>query len=278
MRQCGKYLIVMIVLAHAGCASTVEPRSASTRILFVGNSITYYHGVPYLFGALAENLYGETVEVDFLVQPGGHLADVLRFEDTIAKLRWVDYDIVVLQEWGSQLLCGASKVGRDSPDCVASLNAHRILADTAGGANSMTILLGTYQPNTQVAAALIAGEKWFVESLEFDRHVRLAPILLNGEACLPQMSWTAKDGIHPGPDLALATALAVAKAAFGPTYETTDRIEIFETLERPTRKLSYAKVETDLSVFFGDQQSVITPGILESIRLLPEDLQSSSDQ
>lgn len=245
--------------------------------MFVGNSITYYHGTPYLFGEVADRLYDKPVVVDFLLQPGGHLADVLRFEETIAKVRRTNYDIVVLQEWGSQLLCGATKAGRDSPACAASLNAHRSLAETANGGDSMTILLGTYQPNRQVAAALIAGEKWFFESLEFDKYVRLAPVLLNGEASYPQMSWRANDGIHPGPDLALAIALAVANAAFGPTYAATDGLEVFETLEHPSRTLSYEEIETDLSVFHEDRRFMITSDVLESIRYLPENLQSISD-
>ena len=277
MWQIGKYLIVLIVLAHVGCASTIEPLRASTRVLFVGNSITYYHGAPYLFSEVADGLYGKPVVIDFLVQPGGHLADVLRFEETIAQVRRTDYDIVVLQEWGSQLLCGASKAGRDSPTCVASLTAHRSLAEIAGGGDSMTILLGTYQPNLQVAAALMVGEKWFFESLEFDRYVRLAPVLLNGEASYPQMSWRANDGIHPGPDLALAIALAVANAAFGPTYTATDGLEVFETLEHPTKTLSYEEIETDLSIFHEGRRSVITSDVLESIRYLPESLQRISD-
>lgn len=269
-----KIKVCLILLALIGPIACISGSSAPrvTRVLFVGNSITYYHGVPYLFSEISSDVYRKPVIVDYLVQPGGHLSEVLANSATVAELKRAHFDVVILQEWGSQLLCGATASGRDSPSCKASLNAHRVLAETAGGDQSTRILLGSHQPREQVARALLAGERWFVNTLEFDRHAPVAAIFLNGESELPGLRWRAEDGIHPGSALALAIAFVAAEAAFDSISGEYIFLDIFEAVETPKKRLSYQTVETDLSVFHTDKRSALPSSVIESIRSSPKDI------
>ncbi len=129
----------------------------------------------------------------------------------------------------------------------------------------MTVLLGTYQLNEDVARALVVGEKWFFNTLEFDRYVAVAPLLIAGEAEYPLLDWKAEDEVHPGPALSMAMALATAEAVFGPT--TTDRvpISIRKTRDKPSRSLAYEEIENDLGVFYDATESTYEPELLDLI-------------
>ena len=264
MRQTAAACMLTFLMILGGCAH--EPaKKAPVRVLFVGNSITYYHGVPYLFSAVASELYGTEVAVDFLVQGGGHLVDVIEIESVMNQLASTKYDVVVLQEWGGQLLCAAGESSRSSPPCIASIEAHRKLAQVSRAVDAITVLLGTYQPVEQVARALVVGENWFFNSLEFDRYVSVAPLLITGEAEYPLLGWKAEDGVHPGPALSIAMALATANAVFGPTTTDQKSISIRTTLEKPSRSLAYQIIENDLNVFYDNTQSTYSPELLDSV-------------
>lgn len=272
-----KFVIaVFALLTQLSCVS--DYNAASTmRVLFVGNSITYYHGVPYLFSAISANLYDKSVDVDYLVQPGGHLADVLSHKKTVSELGLANYDVVILQEWGSQLLCAASPAERHTPSCAASLNAHRRLAEIAGSDDSITVLLGTFQLNRGVAKELLAGEDWFVERLGFDKHVNISSLLIEGESQLPSLSWRARDEIHPGPALSLAISLAIANSVYGSAPATLNTLDLFETRESPAKTMSYRSIEKDLSLFHTSHLAPIDPSELESILSLVTELQRSTE-
>lgn len=264
MRQISISCMLIMLVAFGGCAYESRENSP-VRILFVGNSVTYYHGVPYLFGAVASELHGTKVAIDFLVQGGGHLVDVVEAESVMNQLAGANYDVVVLQEWGGQLLCAAEESGRSSPSCIASIEAHRRLANVSSAEGAMTVLLGTYQRNEQVARALVVGEKWFFNTLEFDRYVAVAPLLIAGEAEYPLLGWKAEDEVHPGPALSIAMALATAEAVFGPATTDREAIAIRKTREKPSRSLSYEKIENDLSVFYDGTESTYEPELLDSV-------------
>ncbi len=255
---------LLFLVLIVGCASNSGAKPA-VRVLFIGNSLTYYNGVPYLFSAATTELHKTRVSVDFLMQGGGHLNDVLKIEPIMNQLTDADYDVVVLQEQGGQLLCAVEEETRSSLPCIDSINAHRKLAEAASAEGATTVLLGTYQQNEQVARALVVGERWFFDALRFDRYVEVAPLLLNGQAEHPLLAWKAADGVHPGPALSMAIALATAEALFGPTVVDPDSISIRTTREKPTTPLTYSKIEDDLSVFYDDVDSSYPPEILRSV-------------
>ncbi len=72
------------------------------RILFIGNSYTYYNSMPDIFAALAKDS-GKDVQVDAVTKGGGCLIENIEsadeYREKIAALKDVtDYDILILQE------------------------------------------------------------------------------------------------------------------------------------------------------------------------------------
>jgi len=249
----------------AACASPAI--SDSTRVLFVGNSLTYYYGVPYLAQEIARDVYGKDVSVDSLLQGGGRLAEVASNSASLEALRGASYDVVILQENGGLLLCGADRAGRQTAECRESLAAHRGILDTAGRDSARGILLGTYQANRSVAQALVAGEQWFARELALDGYASVALPVLRGKERYGDLPWFAEDGMHPGPAASLLIAAAVAKAVFGeppPTWELTARMP-HRTPESP---LSYDRLVVGSEAFQSSEPLSIGPADLVRIYAL----------
>ena len=71
------------------------------RILFIGNSHTYYNDMPYLFAELARAA-GQDVDVTMLTRGGESLAGHIKNEQTRFNLLYGRYDLAVLQEVTSE--------------------------------------------------------------------------------------------------------------------------------------------------------------------------------
>lgn len=245
-------------------AWTSPAPSDSTRVLFVGNSLTYYYGVPYLFQEIAGDVYGEDVSVDSLLQGGGRLAEVASNSVSLEALRGASYDVVILQENGGLLLCGADRAGRQTAECRESLSAHRRILDIAGSDSARGILLGTYQASRSVAHALVAGEQWFVTELALDGYASVAPPVLRGKERHGDLPWFAEDGMHPGPAASLLIAAAVAEAVFGeppPTWELTARMPY----RTPVMPLNYDRLVGGTEAFQSSEPLSVGPADLVRI-------------
>lgn len=71
------------------------------RILFIGNSHTYYNDMPYLFAELGRAA-GQDVDVTMLTRGGESLSGHIRNEQTRFNLLYGRYDLAVLQEVTSE--------------------------------------------------------------------------------------------------------------------------------------------------------------------------------
>ncbi len=104
-------LFAALLLTTAGaCQDTSGPKPPqSLKILFIGNSLTYYNNLP---GTVAELAVagGDVIHVEMVAKPGyaliDHLTNGTEAEDAIRRERW---DYVVLQQGPTTLL-----VNRDS--------------------------------------------------------------------------------------------------------------------------------------------------------------------
>ena len=67
------------------------------RVLFIGNSHTYFNDMPYLFQQLAQWASGAAVEVVMLAQGGWSLGQHLGQEERF-NIRYGRYDYIVLQQ------------------------------------------------------------------------------------------------------------------------------------------------------------------------------------
>ena len=92
------------ILATQRPTATVSPTTVPTataaapiRVLFIGNSLTFYHNMPYMFAELAQS-GGHQVEVRMFAPPGWTLADHSQSSATLKEIQAGNWDLVVLQE------------------------------------------------------------------------------------------------------------------------------------------------------------------------------------
>lgn len=79
----------------SGCGNTQS--NSCTRVLFIGNSLTYMNDLPTTFAKLARS-GGHQVEVGMAAQGGWALADHVRAPGTLNALDSTKWDFVILQE------------------------------------------------------------------------------------------------------------------------------------------------------------------------------------
>lgn len=172
------------------------------RVLFVGNSLTYVGNVPAIYAALATR-NGHPTTSDMIVHGGATLSQRVEDGSVAHALDARKYTALVVQERGGDLMCTFA------PDaCLKSQRAIKALAEIGRQHRVPVVLLGTYQTETAMSEALVAGEALaaadahipYVEVSEKLRHVRIAA---------PKLTWFAADGTHPGKDLALLNAVLV---------------------------------------------------------------------
>jgi len=85
-------LLLAIVLL-AGCL----PREPDARVLFIGNSYTFYNNLPQMVLDLADSA-GMRIEVEAVTEGGAWLRDHRRSGTAGQRLRTGDFDYVVIQE------------------------------------------------------------------------------------------------------------------------------------------------------------------------------------
>ncbi len=128
--------MVVAALLAAGAA-----RGAPLRILFVGNSLTYYNDAPRMVeGLIAAAQPGEEVHVDMLASGGASMAGHLRQGQLAKWLKTRAFDVVVLQDFG-----GFPDCGRSFSDCKQAVASVCEAAQRVRGAHAKPILFGTWQ-------------------------------------------------------------------------------------------------------------------------------------
>lgn len=192
-------------IATSACAAQAP---APERVLFVGNSLTYTGNLPATFAALAET-NGHAVEAKMIVKGGGTLSERLA-EGTVQKAlaEWRP-QVVVLQERGGELLCP-----RGPTHCEQSRHALQALAQAAHAVQARVLVLGTYQPNAQASAALVEKEGEAARQAGAE-YVEISQTLGVLSQRLPELTWHAEDGMHPGPALTLLDAIKLHRALYG---------------------------------------------------------------
>ena len=143
-------LSALLALSLATFAATAQPAAtpatgATTRVLFVGNSMTYANNLPRILRALAASQPGgPAIDTATYVIPGAELDELWDDGHAAAALREGDWDVVVLQERGGLVLCNARTTR--TPECRRSDAAHRAFADLAKARGARSLLLMTWPP------------------------------------------------------------------------------------------------------------------------------------
>ena len=178
------------------------------RVLFIGNSYTYFNDLPSLVADLGHTArYERPIRVDMVVAPGATLEDHWRSGDALAAIRREPWDLVVLQEQsmlGVLLVEGAPAV--NDPTLFHAV-ARRFIGEIRSAGASPMLFLTWARQSTPAAQDRITRA---YAALARETGARLAPV---GEAWRlvrmrhPNLALHAPDGTHPSP---LGSYLAAA--------------------------------------------------------------------
>lgn len=136
-------LILLTIALIPACASRIAPTPENTpsRVLFVGNSLTYVGNTPAIYAALVK-ANGHPVTADMIVRGGATLTQRVADGSVAAALETGEYTALVLQERGGDLMCAFGPAS-----CVESRAALKLLAGLGRQHGVSVILLGSYQPH-----------------------------------------------------------------------------------------------------------------------------------
>jgi len=185
-----------------------EEPTSTIKLLFVGNSLTYYGNLPAVFDALSL-ASGKPCESQMLVKGGSILHDRVADNSVARALKARRYDYVVLQERGGDV-AGYMGAAAETKARDAARNLARIIKNQG----SQSIYLGTYQGNPTASAQIVSAESELARSLSIP-YVSVSDRLVFGLRTHPELQWFHDDGMHPGAELTLLQAVRLFSTIFG---------------------------------------------------------------
>ncbi|MFC5570962.1 SGNH/GDSL hydrolase family protein [Lysobacter yangpyeongensis] len=151
-------LLVALLLPSAALAGT------TLRVLFVGNSLTYYNDLPSTFATLYQAAAPDArIETELLAQGGGRLRERLQ-DGVLAKLLAEHrYDVVVLQELGGLPLCPD-----DFPSCRDAPAALRESVELVRAHGARAVWFATWQASPEAQRELSLRVRALSHSLQLE--------------------------------------------------------------------------------------------------------------
>jgi hypothetical protein len=141
-------LLIALLVPHDALAGK------RLRVLFVGNSLTYYNDLPATFASLYRVTEpGTEVATEMLATGSGTLRERIAEGRLAALLRDQRFDLVVLQEKGGWPVCMA---GGGDKGCEDSPHALREAVNLIRANGAQTLWLATYQKLPEAQRALSA--------------------------------------------------------------------------------------------------------------------------
>lgn len=201
-------LLLSLLVAGMQVPAGAMQAAAPQRVLFVGNSLTYVGNLPATFAALA-NANDQRVHSAMIVQGGATLEQ--RVADGSVRQALASYRpaVLVLQERGGELLCGAGEAA-----CQASRQAVQALAAAGRQSGARVLLLGSYQAHPRASAAIVEAERAAALQAGIG-YVEISESLRRLSTGAGALAWYDADGMHPGPALTLLDAMQLYRALFG---------------------------------------------------------------
>lgn len=183
-----------------------------TRVLVVGNSLTYTNNLPAMLTAIAE-ANGKEMQVDMIVAGGATLSQHLQAGSLERVLGDGDVDVVVFQERGGVLGC-YRWTEQLADGCENSRKAHRVLGSLASERQARTVLLGTYQIDERASVDLERNEAETAAAAHIEGVVHVSESFRKGMQRFPNAEWLDEDGMHPGDDLTMLMAIKLYHQIF----------------------------------------------------------------
>jgi hypothetical protein len=184
---------------HLGSDALDTELEEPTSVLFIGNSLTFFNGLPQMFAELARS-GGHNADVDMSASGGETLSSHATSATTLDKIGQQDWDVVILQEQG-----GIPAVEEDR-------NTHmypaiRLLEDGISKGGAVTVLFMTWGRRDGLPAAGLPGfaamqaqvHSGYLEIAD-ELGLMVAPVGIAWQNALaqdPQLDLWQEDGGHP---------------------------------------------------------------------------------
>lgn len=175
------------------------------RVLFIGNSHTYYNDMPRIFREICEN-YGEKTEVVMLAHGGMGLDFHQEQPEVRFNIRYGNYDVVILQHVAHPM--GDPEVMRQAAECLIRWGKE---------AGARPVLYETWTTKED-GKSRQPGMSSMYEKIAGENQVELAPV---GDVWWeyherhPEIELYAEDGRHASVNGSRLAAFTLASAVLG---------------------------------------------------------------
>ena len=205
---------LMFLAFAAGPAQAVDA-PAKSRILMVGNSLSYANNLPALFNALARlPPVGGAAHAELIAAPGGSISE--RWDEGVVarELQSGQWNILVLQERGGLLACLGKPGAAESGECPGSIKAHRDFSRLGKQLGVRVILLGTWGPDSIWQGQLSRGLRKLA-ALTGAEALDVGPLVRDYGKTHPATPMYADAVLHPRIDASLLVAMALLRRVTG---------------------------------------------------------------
>ena len=199
MTNLKKYLVLLLVGVLA-FSCTQPKQDDKLKILFIGNSYTYYNSTPEVVKALLQERFPkQEVETQLISGGGMTLADHWKNESTLESIQSGAWDYVVLQEQ-SKLGMGLVIDNKTYFGPTDLFFEHARKFDAAiKEAGAETVFLMTWSVRDQPEEQAILSHAYSTIAKELDAMVAPVGLVWDEVRTNPSISLYADDGGHPSP-------------------------------------------------------------------------------
>ncbi|WP_424963424.1 hypothetical protein [Ekhidna sp.] len=205
IKKCFSLYLLLIV-----AFSCSQPKDDHIRILFIGNSYTYYNSTPELVKAFIQERFPDQVVETQLISGGGMtLADHWKNESTVEAIRTGKWDYVVLQEQ-SKLGMGVMIDSEMYFGQTERFFEHARKFDTEiTKADAKTVFLMTWSVRDKPNEQAILTHAYTAIAKELEAMVAPVGLVWDKVRKVPKIDLYADDGGHPSPTGSYLTAVTL---------------------------------------------------------------------
>lgn len=200
-----------LLLLFIAAISCLQPKEKDEiRILFIGNSYTYFNSTPELVKAFIQEKFPEQSVITQLISGGGMtLADHWQNEGTVETIRTGEWDYVVLQEQ-SKLGMGVM-IDNDMyfGQTERFFEHARKFDNEITKADAKTVFLMTWSVRDQPNEQAILTHAYTTIAKELEALVVPVGIVWDKVRTIPKIDLYADDGGHPSPEGSYLTAVTL---------------------------------------------------------------------